>query len=402
MANHTQGASHTQGAPAPRDNPPPKGAWRRDMIIGVTLAALGAVLVLGAGVLALLHGGGSTPEPVAGGPTTSASARPSGSSGPITATGPSASASSNGKTVFFLHDGDRAPTDLDEATVTLPPFTLTQCPSGRTQFHAGKAPDPTSPDGFNFGTAITAVAVVDVTGDGAPEHVALVSCKEATDPGGYAAQVVALKSGTDGTYTSIGVVYGVGGGATFLAQLQVDSARMVKVLVEPLATGQTTTPRAWHSFKWSGSAFVPNGTTAVPPQTTTTKLGVTLQPTTLQLSTDLNGQLTYTITNKGGAAPTTLRVEVDSTLPLAVTVPGALGPLSRVDVGANHVWAFVIAATAVNASVSGTMVLALDPAAAATAPKSAPVTVTITGYDIDLVLANATTANKATLTLTRP
>jgi hypothetical protein len=278
-------------------------------------------------------------------------------------------------------------------------FPLAQCPSGKTQFHGGTAPDPTGPDGFNFGTTITAVVVADVTGDGTPEHVALVSCKEATDPGGYSAQVVALAAGTDGAYTSVGVVYGVGGGDTLLAELQVDSARMVKVLVEPLANPNG---RAWRSFKWSGSAFVPNGTTAAPPQTVPTKLSVALKPTTLQLNADLNGELTYTITNKGGAAPTTLQVEVASTLPLAVTVPGALGPLTRLDTGSTHTWAFVIAPTAVDTNVSGTMVLALDPSATATAPKSAPVTVTITGYDINLLIGNVGTANRATLTLTRP
>jgi hypothetical protein len=143
------------------------------------------------------------------------------------------------------------------------------------------------------------------------------------------------------------------------------------VVVETRAADGKPTARQVRSFKWSGSAFVGSG----------------LANATIQTS---------------GAPSTFITVALDSTMPLAVTVPGSIGALARTDTGPNHQWLFTIAALGPNTTVSGRLLLAMDPAAVAGAPRSGPLNIVLTGVDVDTDQANSTTTNKGKLTISRP
>ncbi len=375
------------------------GGWRRQFAVGVTLTAVGALLVVAAGGLVLLRPTGDRGEAAAGagassGPTATGSANPS--------AGPSASAAA-GKSVTFRYDGRRPTSDLDESLLPLPAFQQDGCPTGPTQFHSGRWESP-SPDLPHPRAAISAVAVADVTGDGTPEHVTLVDCSAGGDPGSSAAQLFVL-SGASGSFTVLGTVLNVSGGVTSLFAPQVQDGT-VKVLVESRDAAQKPVSRQWREYKWGGSAFTQSGATIGTIQSGATRLTLSVKTTTVKLTgtaaTGLHAEVAYTVTNAGGAPSTSLSVTVDSLMPLALTVPGSIAALARTDVGANHQWLFTIAPVAVNATVSGALLFAMDPAAVASAPASSQVNVAVYGVDIGTQQANASTADKGRLTVSRP
>lgn len=404
MANHTD-QSHRAAPVEPAGR---QGlTWRSQQTIGVSLAAVGALLVLAAGVLLLLHHGGvKTPDLATGQPTGSAgpsgSAEPSGSAGPSKAAG--------GPTVNFRYDGGRAQSDLDEATVVLPTFGGDICPSGPTKFHSGHWAYPDA-NPLGLGATLAAVVVADVTGDSTPEHLVLVTCKSGSDIGGYNAVVIAVAGvASNGTFNLVGQVisgkFEVSTGVlTELSDPQVAADHSVRVLVHTINENGDDTGRQWHAFKWGGTAFASAGNTPAPVQTAPTQLSVKLAATTLKLqgaaSAGPHGQFSYTITNHGGGSSTSLRVTLDSSLPLAVSVPGALGPLARSDaVSTDRSWLFTIDPVPAGQTVTGTMVLTLDPAAVNSSARSAPFRLTVNGFDYDYFQTNVSTANKATLTVT--
>ena len=295
--------------------------------------------------------------------------------------------------------------DLDEATITLVDFELAGCPTGPTQFHSGvwmaaAVPDPVPQ------AAISAVAIADVTGDGKAEHVALVNCTIGADPTAVAAQVVALGPAANGTYPALGKVIGVTGGLTHLFQPQVAKDATVSVLVESRGADQKPTARQLRTYKWSGSTFAPSGMTIATMQSGSTKLTLAVTGTTVKLTgnatSGLRGQVSYTITNGGGATSSALSISLDCPLALAVTVPGSIGALARTDTPTTHQWRFTIAPVAANATVTGTLLLAVDPAAVASAPKSSTLNVAVNGVDIGLDQPNATAANNSHTIVARP
>jgi hypothetical protein len=341
--------------------PAPRRRRRRELII---VGGIGAVAVLVALGLVLLNGGGSTPTPRATGPTRSAGPTPS---------------EVAGQPVVFRHDGRRAPSDLDEATITVPAFSLDRCPSGKLQFHAGMVADPAK---ASFGTTITGVAVGDVTGDGRQEHVAVFSCREQSGPGYSAQQVVALAASAGGAYTSLGVVYTVPTGVT-IDDVQVNPAKAVQILTEPAMAGKTRTSR---TFQWTGSGFATGKTSTVAKPVGPTKLRISVRPTSLKLKSG-TGKLTYNVTDQGGAASSHVLISVQSSMPLTLTVPDASAPLTRGTAGAVNYWYFVIASPPANATVTGTITVTVDPAVPTTL-HSAQVTMSASGVDIATAMTN--------------
>lgn len=296
---------------------------KRRRTVRVTLAAAAGVVLIGGAALAVaLTKGGPEQGVVATDP-------------PVTT-----------QPMVLLRDDD-SPTPLDDARLELPDFHHGYCPTGQTQFQDGGWTGPGVPEFFEAAATIVAVVEGDVSGDGEADRVALIVCSAGTDPGAYAAQVVAFTKQNE----LLGQVAWASGGLMLLGSPEISDGK-VRILHQSRPDGGPVAALEWRSYGWNGTAFQAAGQSSVPIDPRPTRLTVTLQP--VRWTGDGRGVLTVSVTNNGGPTMDAVSVAMSATLPLTLTLSGTELTRSEIDDTDPYQWRFTIAAVPAGSTVTGT------------------------------------------------
>jgi hypothetical protein len=223
---------------------------------------------------------------------------------------------------------------LDDARLEVPPFENGDCPTGQIQFHDGAM----SPQENVPGLFISEQATGDVTGNGAADHVAILTCR--IDPSGPDQTVEQVVVYTD-KFALVGQVVALGAN-TDAATPQILADRTIRVNVgdrEP-----ANAPSEWRSYRWTGGrSFAPVGA-PIPVPGTVEKSQLSL------FVTRASGGFTVTVYNGGSAPMAAATLAFRSRVELPLTYGSVL---SSGRLGNYWVYAVRIAPVAPGTAVAG-------------------------------------------------
>jgi hypothetical protein len=250
------------------------------------IAGIVAVAMIGTGTAyAALSREENGPPDVGVTVSASPSAPPS-TAAPSTSAGPSATGTAAGR---------HGPDDLSNATLNLPAWHVGLCPHGATKFSGGSSGEY---------TRIEKVLSADVDRDGAPDDVALISCRPGEGP---QRQVVAFHRGPDGKFATIGLVTQPYSGDVKNVEDMAVAGSEITVKVGDTATNSTDGSRwlgvfQWRTYGWTGSKFTQTkGSTSF--STDKSAIHLTAAPSRLVFAKPTGdtrrGTLTITVHNTG-------------------------------------------------------------------------------------------------------
>jgi hypothetical protein len=302
---------------------------RRRRTVRAVIASAALVAITSAATFALTRGSGHEPN--------------------VVTTNPPTSTPEPALPMRLVTDNAK-PTPFDQARFDLPDFHHNFCPKGQTQFHDRQWTGPGVAGVFEASALILDVVEGDVTGDQQMERIVLVICNAGTDPGAYAAQVVAYTH----TGALLGQVTWVTGGQTGLWGPQVADGK-VRVLYESRPNAGPATALQWRSFTWNGSRFAPAGTTAVQFDPQPTQLTATAQLTAFSAS-DAHATLTVRVANHGARPLDALNITMTSGTPLSVSLAGTeLNSMQGQGAGDQYYrWSLTIAGMPPGTTLEGT------------------------------------------------